>query len=311
MTPGLLLIPVVAAQELNEVARERCKTWMATVGLSDTTTPPYRCLTGGAELPGLPMPAPADEDPCLKPRSWAEARDPLGVAVCMDSVVRILREDGATCTGAVVAPGIVLTAGHCTPAVEVQFGYDTPYQVAVEVLGSIQPHDRRVDLALLRVPTLTEAFPIPWRLPGESVAPEPQRKLVGIGYGVFKSEGADPKVRNGAELEVDDGWGCNINNRRYLGCRPGQELFAYGTTFPQDSCSGDSGAPILEYVVEPGAPKDSTEVSMWQIVGVVSRATAGASDACGEGTIATRIDAQAAWMIESIQVLDKRFPISE
>jgi hypothetical protein len=231
----------------------------------------------------------------------------------------VIRIDGEVCSGAVVAPGIVLTAAHCVPAVEVQYGYkDVDFRT--DVLGFLRPEDRRVDLALLRVATPGDAPPLLWRLPGESTAPEAQRSLLIMGFGARSANTVGAAgFRNGAELEIDEDWGCTSETARMLGCRPQRELFAYGPS-GQDACGGDSGAPILEYVAPAGAPTAplSTpkqpapdEFSLWQIVGVVSRATAGATDACGEGTIATRIDTHAAWMIESIQTLYQRFPISE
>lgn len=195
------------------------------------------------------------------------------------------------CTGTLVAPRVVLTAGHCNlnitevlvnsndyaapgsgEVIRVVAAYEYPnswqtYDVAVLVLerdASVPP--RTVATSCIIENHLFD---------GATVAP--------VGFGSTESWGGGGNSLLMEARTVVTDHDCSGNRR---GCvdavRPDGELIAGGDGI--DSCNGDSGGPL--YLETPDG---------WFLVGITSRAAEPASVACGDGGIYVRPDAIIDW----------------
>jgi hypothetical protein len=208
----------------------------------------------------------------------------------------------AECSGSIVAPGAVLTARHCLPAIEVVLGPDLDIgqtadagrglHVAVERAA---PHpDPRVDAALLFLEAQPLIGPIPRRRPGDDAPPAD--RLVVVGYGATRSDRSGTHgVKGSWKVVLSEGWGCPD----FSGCRAGLEFFAdpHPTDpFGGDTCHGDSGGPLLELL---GSDADGEE--LWRLVGLTSRAAGDLGRECGEGGIYVRIDALSPWLDDELR----------
>jgi secreted trypsin-like serine protease len=206
-------------------------------------------------------------------------------------VVAVIGATG-TCSGTVIAPDAVLTAGHCAEiAPERIVAGTTDYThggVAVAVAATLvyPSFSDSYDVAVLQLAT-----PIPGVEPrtiasactvGAFVAGT-QVELVGYGLTDDAATGTN-SVLHDATVAVTDPT-CASSD----GCRPaiapGGEFAAGGDGV--DSCDGDSGGPA--YLATPrGAIA----------VGVVSRGVGGAAQPCGDGGIYVRIDKIAGWLAD-------------
>ena len=190
------------------------------------------------------------------------------------------------CSGTIVAPNVVVTAAHCARdgcCDRVLVGGDVTSAGAV-IVGVQEAHthpsyrsgsrfndlcvlllDRHLAVAprlLAGAHTLDSAISV--RLAGFGTIDERGRK----GYGTCRTvdvplASADPR----------------------FGADPATEFVAGQPFLDRDSCTGDSGGPA--YVEVDGA---------WQLVGAVSRATAGVERTCGDGGVYTLIPAFADWI---------------
>ncbi len=197
-----------------------------------------------------------------------------------------------TCSGTLIAPDIVLTAGHCS---EIQperiVAATTDYDqggVAVVVAATIAHPSwmTSYDVALLVLAT-----PVPDIAPraigtactfAEFTAGS-RVDLVGFGLTDDAATG-DNTLLNEAMVQVTDptcadGDGCRPS------IAPGGEFVAGGDGV--DTCNGDSGGPV--YLATPRG-----EV----VIGVVSRGVSGASSPCGGGGIYVRTDKIAPWLAD-------------
>ena len=193
----------------------------------------------------------------------------------------IVSTRGATCTGVVLGPNVLLTAAHCVqPAADyavVVFEADTPRLIPIDrkaVHPSFDPNSfetRRPtpDLALVR---LSETLPASFRpaaLTGEVALPPKRTAFTVAGYGVTK-----------------DGDGKSAGTLRAV------TLPSIGTTggimvrlsdgAAKGGCTGDSGGPVLIDGV---------------VAGIIGWSTAaGGARGCGGVTGATLIGPQRAWI---------------
>ena len=194
--------------------------------------------------------------------------------------------DSALCTGTLIAPDVVLTAGHCisTKPVEVianTIDFSKPGgEVARVKSATAYPdweHHYDVGVLVLDRPLSVKprAIASGCKLEGASV------RVVGFGL-TAKSGKGENSLLNEAKLPVIDA-ACTTDPGCAPAVAPDGEFTAGGKG--TDSCFGDSGGPL--YLDTPRGPA---------LIGVVSRGEASAGQPCGGGGIYVRADKVVAWI---------------
>lgn len=217
----------------------------------------------------------------VRPGQWPDA-------------VAVLGTDGY-CSGTLIAPDVVLTAGHCAKigplqviANTVDFSKSGGVRANVASTKAYTSWQTSYDVAVVML-----ASPIKGITPRKVGTPctfdgfarnTPVRL---VGFGATNSLGTQTNtVLKQATAEVTDpdctgGHGCKHE------IAPGGEFVAGGTG-QADSCFGDSGGPV--YLDTPGGPV---------VIGAVSRGVEGATTPCGSGGIYVRTDKLIAWLAET------------
>jgi secreted trypsin-like serine protease len=278
--------------------------------------PPAR-FRGRAVIPLVPEPVPQRSFQVHRdPRYLANARElarrtgggfrviggqPVAQKDFLDCVA-VGNDQQWGCTGTLIAPNVVVTAGHCAAfATRVFVGRDTSKKgkvvsVANAVRHPSYNHNGHNDLMVL---VLSEAIAgvAPRALAGKALIDKAtDGRIVGFGnsdpsgtsgYGIKRFVDV-PIVSNACR------GGVGTQQDKYMyGCDAGRELVAGRALSERDSCTGDSGGPF--YVL------DST--GRWLLAGATSRATDSAMSTCGDGGIYVRIDTYKTW-IASIPGVD-------
>jgi Trypsin len=209
------------------------------------------------------------------------------------SVVTIIGSHGTVCSGSVIAPNIVLTAGHCIAP-------DTSYRVLDYTtqpprlltaqkavthpqfsLQSMLAHRATADVALLLLPS-----PVPSKVPAilgaprNPIAPAAHFMIAGIGVTVSGGDAGIGTIR--AASLVATGQPGRLQMRLV-------DPATNNTRNGLGACTGDSGAPVFEYQNERAI-----------IVGVVSWSTgANNSAGCGGLTGVTPLTAYQDWIVQT------------
>lgn len=198
------------------------------------------------------------------------------------SAVMVLGSAGNVCTGIVVAPTAILTAGHCARnAAEHRVHYmddsGSPILLPIAAVAvhpgytskAVSARTRSVDLALIRL-----GAPLPGRFRPAVLSAAPQPRAGAIvtlaGYGGTGKGRADGKFRS-IDLPVVEPYG------------PGRILlWLRGQSGrPAGACVGDSGGPMIEG----GA-----------IVAVTGWAEGGSGTSCGKTTQGVLVAPQRDWI---------------
>lgn len=179
------------------------------------------------------------------------------------------------CTGTLVSPTVVVTAGHCssitgaavaTPigqpgqAIQVTLGSvkrddptgekHTPSEVVVHpdysfgnLLLSERETDVSNDVALLRLRSASKQTPVPIAAKGERDLWLPGVLAEIAGFGVTAEDGDSPAVMHETQVPIAaDDYAANAYEDSF------ESITQVGAGFPEggkDSCQGDSGGPLL------------------------------------------------------------------
>lgn len=181
------------------------------------------------------------------------------------SSLALVRLAEGTCSGALVAPDLVLTAAHCEAPVSVRVAgaEHTVVQTHVAPGFGADPAGSDHDLALLRLDGPVAATPMPFATTGAELDLGSPVTFAGFGTA-------------GSPDSAAVGFG------EVVGLRPR----SFDVTGESSACEGDSGGPVLADGV---------------IVGVVSAGQGGVG--CFETTIATRVSAQVDFLAAFVDVV--------
>ena len=211
------------------------------------------------------------------------------------SIVTIIGSHGTVCTGSLIAPNIVLTAGHCiapnTSYRVVDYTTQPPRLLSAQKIvthpqfnmQTMLAHRATADVALLLLPG-----PVPSKGPALLGVPrlpvEPAARFTIAGVGVTVSGG-------------DDGVGTIRAASLAATGQPGQlqmrlvDPATNNTRNGLGACTGDSGAPVFE-----------NQGDRSVIVGVVSWSTgANNSAGCGGLTGVTPLTLYRDWILQTVR----------
>lgn len=206
-----------------------------------------------------------------------------------NDVVAVIGVAGS-CTGTLIAPDVVLTAGHC---IDIE-----PYEVVTSTTDFARPGGEQIAVKWARAyPDWQQRYDVGVLMLEHMARPQPRpiaaachtnarllesAPLTIVGYGLVTPAGTDDNTRlHEASAPVLDPFCTDA-----AGCepevRPNGEFTAGGRG--TDSCFGDSGGPA--FLDTPAGPA---------LVGVVSRGLALPGLPCGNGGVYVRADQIVAW----------------
>jgi secreted trypsin-like serine protease len=200
------------------------------------------------------------------------------------------------CTGTLIAPQAVLTAGHCVAhgcGERIYIG-DRAGEDGVEVrVRKAITHPDYVPNTLARMfddlAVLILAEPVTTVQPAHVCSPDAlleARSVRLVGYGNTNFSGDDGY---GIRRMVDVGV---ASDHPEYGARFETEFVAGAPYLDRDSCTGDSGGPA--YI----------DVGRWELAGATSRPTRNSRRDCGDGGIYTRVPAYRDWLESIVGPLD-------
>ena len=216
-------------------------------------------------------------------------------------VVAVLGPNGS-CTGTLIAPDVVLTAGHCadiepTHVIANTVDYAVPYAgdtIPVKWTRAYPRWAEQYDVAIVMLEHV--ALPKPRAIATGCLANRALRDahpLTVVGFGLTSPLAEDDNTAlHEATVPVLDST-CASD----LGCapeiQPNGEFMAGGRG--TDSCLGDSGGPaFISSTVVDGPRAEAAKGPV--LVGVVSRGLALPGIPCGNGGIYVRADKVTAWI---------------
>lgn len=199
------------------------------------------------------------------------------------------------CTGTLIGPNVVLTAGHCADfATRVFFGHDVTKPgktVAVKkrVRHPKYKRGKQNDLmVLLLAESVAQVDPcelapktlIDKATDGRAVGFGKTDPMGLFGYGIKRAVDV-PVASPSCSGKVD-----GHDDHSAYGCDAGLEMVAGRPLLERDSCKGDSGGPF--YIPD--------KKGRWLLAGATSRATNSGMNTCGDGGIYVRVDRYRSWI---------------
>ncbi|MEO6777175.1 MAG: trypsin-like serine protease [Kofleriaceae bacterium] len=192
----------------------------------------------------------------------------------------------ALCSGTLIAPDVVLTAGHCidTHPTEVLLGSVDYTKVGGEVIAvksatAYPSWQTEFDVGVLVLDHASAAAPRPIASACTAKDLEAGNDVTVVGFGLTDAAGTGQNTKlHQAKLVVDDP-ACTSDAACNATIAPNAEFVAGGGGI--DACFGDSGGPI--YLDD-------------ALIGVVSRGMGTSGEPCGGGGIYVRADRVVSWI---------------
>jgi endonuclease G len=213
----------------------------------------------------------------VEPGTWRDA-------------VAVLSPD-AVCTGTLIAPDVVLTAGHCIDPAPifvvvdtVDYGQPGGEPIRVKAAAAYPAWQDSYDVGVI---VLEHAASAPPRVVAATCTARAALvagaavHLVGFGLTTTTGKGENSRLHEGVVPVLDPT--CADPDACMPSVSPGGEFIAGGSGV--DSCFGDSGGPV--YVDTPDGPA---------LAGVVSRGYARTGPPCGAGGVYVRADRVISWV---------------
>ena len=198
------------------------------------------------------------------------------------------------CTGTLIAPKVVLTAGHCADfATRIFIGTDvTQPGTIVKVSKSVrhpQYHKgKRNDLMVLILEKSVDGVAPRKFAKKARVDSATDGRVMGFGntdpgasFGYGQKRFVDVPVASPGCRGSVDGEDDNVT----YGCDVGLELVAGRPLLARDSCTGDSGGPFY-----------LQHDDQWLLAAATSRATDSSMHNCGDGGVYVRVDRYRTWI---------------
>jgi len=249
--------------------------------------------------------APLDADPrylrnvrALAKRTSTNARIIGGTHVVgkeFDDCVAVGNDSDFGCTGTLIAPNAVLTAGHCEVLhTRIFVGNDTSkrgsiYRVARHIRHPRWDDEYNNDLMLLVLEKRVTGVAPRALASSALIDAASDARVVGYGttdlagtkgYGVKQQTDVpivSPACRGSVKRRSDSA---------VYGCHADKEIVAGKPLLLHDTCRGDSGGPL--YI--------ANKRGEWLLAGVTSRGTDLATTMCGDGGLYTRVDKYRTWI---------------
>lgn len=228
------------------------------------------------------------------------------------------RIEGFACSGSVIAPRVVLTAGHCVLSEGGGLGQPSGYTVitgasnlgvatpsnASQVVQALiypgyDPTKARDDAGLLILSAPVAAPPLPLATPAEAGLYSPGTPITIAGWGYSHGDASRPSiVLRKAETVIQSAAYCKQKTSRVIPFySPTEQLCASSPPkYEFGSCHGDSGGPGI------AQRADGTPVQ----VGIISLGAPGCSTRVPE--VQTRVDRISAWAASWISAIEQGTP---
>jgi hypothetical protein len=233
----------------------------------------------GPDLPDVPAPLGVVGGSPVADGSWPDA-------------AAVYWGDNVSCSGVLVAPNVVLTAGHCEGNLTWVTLGTSDYEVGGETLpvAEVYTHPNYLGTYDVTVLILGEDATVPPRAVAMDCVVEDALRVGApvavVGFGATDLwAGQWGTVLQEAFTEITDPACEDLDADCNAAISPGGELIAGGDGV--DSCSGDSGGPL--YLLTPSGD---------YLVGLTSRGVIPSPTPCGGGGIYVRVDAVVDWIEE-------------
>lgn len=209
-----------------------------------------------------------------------------------DAVVALANRGGVICSGVLLTPHVVLTAGHCRGATHVIAGAAPKVSLGRSKIQRFVHHPSRgVDLGLAQLEAPLDVAV--YEMTSNDVREGSARVL---GYGCEDAErcsnlGTRRYFDAQLDAHVSD---CSYERSAELGCAPTAEM-VLPRSIGADTCRGDSGGPLL-------VPSENG----WLVAAITSRGLAHAERPCGEGGIYVRVAPHRRWVDQHLKHIQER-----